>query len=109
MKYYHWSPSYNRESILSQGLVRGVYKSADGYDFVAKYVCLSSSPFWAWTLTKNFRSISSEWDCYEVTIPPGARRTNRLKEGIDEYRVYKNIPPVRIKLVATTIIHGESK
>lgn len=98
--YYHWSPFWNRKSILNEGL-KPNQPSLDIPEYKAPYICCSRDLENAWNLAIRRLPTGTKWDLWSFNIPYEWYRSNRQNEGYDEYRIRKAI--LNPKLIMTRI------
>ncbi len=97
---YHWSPSKNRMSILSEGL--RTKKPSPFGDFRPDYICLATTPSSGWGLLAEPELIDS-WDLWQIAIDGKDQLEIRgdFSPYIREVRVLNNLHRRKLWHVAT--------
>lgn len=102
---FHWSPADRRTRIQRRGLLLNARPVA--HTFRMGYVCTSSSPSLAWSLSARvFGERGQEWDCWQVSLDPTDEVHVREFFGnrIEEIRIYNSVPKSRLWLVGSRTV-----
>jgi hypothetical protein len=102
---FHYSPTERRPAINRRGLV--MRSKPVVHTFRADYLCFSTSPSRAWSLSAGVFGIrGQEWDCWQVSLDKDDEVEIREFWGnrIDEVRVRNDIPKSRLWLIGSRTV-----